>query len=357
MAKTKKKLPRWQKIVMILLGVTTALMLLFDYVLFNGIYIAPYRVTSQFVQLKSPKIPQSLNQLSIIYLSDIEYGSNFPTSKGQELFDEIVRLDPDVLLIGGDLFCGSESVTNSMREQMAKWLSSVPAPNGKFAVYGEQDLVDSDHSIAVDDVYYKSEVEVLDNESVLLSNRSRSGIRLGGLSLTADPQAAAASVSSDQYFLLMSHYPDNLLAVQDASITPDLALCGNSHGTQIDWPILGGYRIFEGSQQINRSRQPRLAFPYTITSGVGCIDIDARINAPVQFIHYTLISEADQNTPASSAPASMTEQASSAAQPQSEAAQDPAAADPLQEQQGQDDAAIADQPAAEDPAVQEQPVQ
>ena len=291
-----RKRMTWQKWVMLMLAAATALMLIFDAYLFQGIYIAPNRITSRYIQIEDEKIPSALDQVSVVFLSDIEYGEGFTKEKGNELFGQIAAIDPDILLIGGDLFAWDQPIDESLRNQMTQWISSIKAPLGKFAVYGEQDLVDSDHQISVNDIYAHAQVEILNNSSVLLSNHSADGIRLVGLAPDADPSAAAASVGEGQYTLLLSHYPDNMLTLEGSSLSADYALCGNSHGSQVRWPLIGDYATFPGSKQINRSKRRKTGFPYLITSGVGCIDIQARINSPVEFVHITLLSDAKDST-------------------------------------------------------------
>ncbi|WP_230267527.1 metallophosphoesterase [Allobaculum fili] len=296
----KRRQPLWLTISMWVIGIAVFCMTCLTLTLYNGIFVAPYQVHSNFSQIRSTKIPASLNQLSIVYLSDIEYGENFPVEKGDKLFDEIASLDPDVLLIGGDLFSKNAEVSGEMRDQMVNWISRVEAPSGKFAVYGEQDQTSMNRLLEVNDVYGRSQVEMLDNASVLLSNGSGSGIRLAGLGLQPDPEAIASTIPGDTYCLMLSHFPDNLLAVQNSSLRPDLALCGNSHGSQVKWPIFGNYRTVEGSTQINRSKSQKLSFPYTISSGIGCVDVPAKINSPVEYSYFTLVSgsKADDNAPA-----------------------------------------------------------
>lgn len=305
----KKRLPVWQKAVMLALAITTAIMLLFDTALYRGIFVTPNTITSRFIQLESDQIPAAMDQVSIVFISDLEYSSDFKTSTGDDLFRQIASLDPDILLIGGDFFSAEEAPTQSSRDLLTSWLSSIKAPLGKFAVYGEQDLCDTEHEVAVNDVCSRAQIELLSNSSVMLSNHSAQGVRLAGLQPQADLSALAGTLSDEQYTLLLSHYPDNLIGVQDAGLPVDYALAGNSHGSQIKWPLFGNYRLFEGSTTINRSKMRKLAFPYLITSGIGCIELPLRLNSPVEFVHITLLSGA---APAASKESSLASSPSSA---------------------------------------------
>lgn len=274
---------------MIVLGTMTALMFCFDIALYRAFFYNPQAITVQYRQIESQLIPASMSQVSVVYLTDIEYDAeNFGTEKGEALFEKVRSLNPDILLFGGDLFAWNAQLSDEVRGQMSSWISSVPAPLGKFAVYGEQDLTDENHRRIVDDVYHNAQVELINNTSVLLVNQSPEGIRLGGLNIDADPAALSASFLSGQFSLLLSHYPDNLLLAQSAGLHADYALAGNSHGTQINWPLFGGYKQFEGSKTINRNHRPNLNFDYEISNGIGCIDVQARLNSPVEILYLTL---------------------------------------------------------------------
>ncbi len=283
------RIPRWQKILMTFLGIVTALMICFDIALYRAFFYNPSHITTRYEEIVSPSIPEAMDQVSIVFLTDIEYDERYFTDqKADELFSSVRQLNPDVLLIGGDLFAYDADLSDPVREKMVNWLSSIQAPLGKFAVYGEQDLSSENHRLIVEDVYHKSQIELLNNSSVLLANQSTSGIRLGGLNIAADPNALSAAFVPDQFTLLVSHYPDNLLAASQSGLPVGFALAGNSHGTQIDWPLFGGYKEFTGSQTINRNHMSRLNFDYEISNGIGCIDVQARLNSPVEILYLTL---------------------------------------------------------------------
>lgn len=281
-------LPKWQKIVMSFLGVVTLLMVSFDVALYRAFFHNPNQIVTTYKQIRSPKIPASMNQVSIVYLTDIEYDDHFSTQKGDQLFAQVRALNPDIVLFGGDLFAWNANLNDEVRARMVSWIQSIPAPLGKFAVYGEQDLADENHRLIVNDVYSKGQVELLNNQSVLLANRSIDGIRLQGVGLEASMESLQATANSAQFQLLLSHYPDNLIPFSQSGIPLDYALCGNSHGTQINWPFFGGYKVFDGSRTINRNHLKKLNFPYVISSGIGCINVQARLNSPVEIIHFTL---------------------------------------------------------------------
>lgn len=197
-------------------------------------------------------------------------------------------MNPQILIFGGDLFEEGVEVTDEMKTQVSDWLAGIPAPLGKFAVLGEQDLTSPERLAQVQDVYRAGQVEIIDNTSRLVCNHTSAGIRLIGISPQEDWNQALAGTSADQFNVLLSHYTDPFgsEAVTNAGI--DQALGGNSHGTQICYPIFGGYRSWPGSETINRAETTNVGFPYYISTGTGCIKVNARLNATPEIVYILL---------------------------------------------------------------------
>lgn len=274
-----------QKKLAALIVILTLGILSLDVAIYRAFYINPNHFRTTYQTIRSPKIPESMDQVSMVYISDLEYGSFSSPEQTDQIFTRIRELNPDLFIYGGDLFASDYTVTDADKDQMTAWLSAIPAPLGKFAVWGEQDLVNEGRMQNVSEICSRSEVEILDNTSRLVANQSRDGIRLCAFGLNLNPETALAGTSPDQFGLAVSHYPDNLLADAAASAPLDLALAGNAHGTQITWPIKGGYRLWPGSEKLNRADQKSLPFDYYLTSGLGCVNIKARLNAPVEIVY------------------------------------------------------------------------
>ena len=284
------RLPNWLKLMMGFMLFLMCLVLVFNFTLYRAFIYNPDHITVSYKQIRNETIPTSMSQVSAVFLTDIEYSEEyFSLDKAEALFAQVRKLNPDVLLIGGDLFAWNANLTDEVQKRMIDWLSSIPAPLGKFAVFGEQDESTETHQYIVEDVYLKSQVELLNNRSVLLANKSTQGIRLGGLDIQADPAPLVPVFQEDQFNLLLSHYPDNFIVAQNANLQASYGLSGNSHGTQINWPLLGGYKDFDGSLEINRNHEIKLNFPYLISNGIGCLDVQARLNSPVEILYLTFI--------------------------------------------------------------------
>ncbi len=284
-----KHMDTLQKRLIAVLAVLTCIAVFMAFSMYRAIYVNPGSLNTTALSWKNRDIPADMNDVSLVYFTDLEYGRYETHERAQKVFDRIQNMNPRVLIFGGDLFDADAEVTEEMKNQMIQWLSSIPAPLGKFAVLGEQDLVSPERLDLVRQIFNASQVEVIDNSSRLICNRTTAGIRLVGISPQEDWQAALQGVQSDQYTVLVSHYTDPFASEALESAGIDYALGGNSHGTQITYPILGGYRSWPGSETVNRSETTRIGFPYYISTGTGCIKVNARLNATPEIV-YILIS-------------------------------------------------------------------
>ncbi|MDO4466178.1 MAG: metallophosphoesterase [Bacillota bacterium] len=228
-----------------------------------------------------------MDNITIVYFSDLLYGELTPYETIKNTFNKIKKLNPDIIIFGGDLFDQNYSISKKDYQTISSLLDSMEAPLGKYAVYGETDLEES-HKTKVDDLFFKNNIEILDNTSIRVGNRSKKGIRFIGITNTQDIPKILESTSSEEFNILITHQPDSLLKEEFSLSFIDYALAGHSHSTQITYPILGGYESFLGSQSINRSHQSPTSFPYYITSGIGCTNTKFRFNATPEVCYFVL---------------------------------------------------------------------
>lgn len=248
--------------------------------------VEPDKLIVQYKTLQDTKIPESMNDVSIVYFTDLQYGKFENKKRANKLFDKIEHLDPDIIIFGGDLFDESCQMNQEDIDYITNKLSNINAPLGKFCVLGEKDEANND---IVRSILNQSQFEILENETILLSNQKSDGITLSALSNTPDPSKITAA--DTQYNLLVTHMPDTLINEELSTKFISLALCGHSHGTQITFPILGGYKSIDGAKSLNRSRAKKLSFPYIISSGVGCTHTNLRFMAKPEIYYFMLQSK------------------------------------------------------------------
>ena len=272
----------------IIISILLALLLIFDATFFYGMTITPNQLKVNYQTLKSELIPENMTDKTIVYFTDLQYGQFENKERTKKVFNQIKELNPDILIFGGDLFDTDTKLTKKNIEFIQSCLSSVEAPLGKYAVWGEKDTLDETRKSEISTLYKNAQVEVLDNSHVSLANQSKNGIRLIGFSNKKGVKSATENISNKTYNLLVTHQPDNLTSEKLASSSISYAMAGHAHATQITYPLLGPYRKEKGSTDLNLSNREDLSFPYLLSTGVGCTHVNVRYNAKPE-IHYFIL--------------------------------------------------------------------
>ncbi|MDD7280830.1 metallophosphoesterase [Floccifex sp.] len=248
--------------------------------IYRAFKVNPYQIEVNYTTLKSEQIPETMNDVTLVYFTDLQFGEFQKEKQTKKIFNKIKSLNPDVLLFGGDLIEEGYQINEDQIQFIVSEFNELECPLGKFAVYGEKDLNNS----VVSQIYSQSQIEVLSNSYTKITNGSASGIQLMGLTDNVD--FINQNASSQLYTLLMVHQPDLLLDCTSQAI--NYALAGHSHGTQVTVPIKGGYKDVKGATKLNRSNIENLPFNYLISTGVGCTNIQARLMAPAR-IEYIIL--------------------------------------------------------------------
>ena len=134
--------------------------------------VEPDKLIVQYKTLQDTKIPESMNDVSIVYFTDLQYGKFENKERTNKLFNKIEHLDPDILIFGGDLFDESSQMSQEDIDYITNKLSKINAPLGKFCVLGEKDEANND---IVRSILNQSQFEILENETILLTNQKSDG--------------------------------------------------------------------------------------------------------------------------------------------------------------------------------------
>lgn len=272
-----------QKRLLVVISLLTVFMVFIASSLFMAFTLNPDQLHVRYQTREDSKISQDSGTMSMVYFSDLQYGEFEDDERLKKLVDTLRQLDPDLLIFGGDLYDDQFTPTDASNQKLIEAFNQIEAPMGKFCVLGEKDQ-DETRSQAVQTVFNQSQFEILTNTSLRLGN----GIRLVGFSTTPD-YGVLSGISSQDYTIVVSHYPDVLLDESLKNVSISLGLAGHAHGTQLTYPFLGAYRKVEGATRLNRTQSASLPFDVVLSSGVGCTKVNARLNADPE-IHYFLLS-------------------------------------------------------------------
>ncbi|MBR0137958.1 MAG: metallophosphoesterase, partial [Erysipelotrichaceae bacterium] len=200
--------------------------------------------TISYHSLESDKLPKSFNDVSVMFLSDIEYGTYFNSDRLKKLESRLKNTACDIVIFGGDLFDRNYALNSDDIETITAFLKGISAPLGKFAILGDFDIGDPQKETVIRQILYDADFELLGQEPFHLHNQSESFITLTGISYTSSESIA-------DYFLPVSESTFNLAVIHGAKLYDsfpnnliDLTLCGHSHHVQIEYPFFGAYQQY-----------------------------------------------------------------------------------------------------------------
>ncbi|MEG2410782.1 MAG: metallophosphoesterase [Erysipelotrichaceae bacterium] len=264
-------------------------------VVFYGTYVSVERVSLNYQSITSSKIAPDLNNLQIAFVSDIHYNHFMNQERLKPMIDKLNKANPDLIIFGGDLFDHPElnMPTPEIQSEITNLLTSLKAPLGKFAILGEQDLMNENVKLMCEQILYNSDFEVISNRNIRIHRKSSASLSLVGIDslLGGAPnvEAAFTNVSDQDFVLCVSHAPDIISQLPMNTIS--LFLAGHSHGGQIRIPLIGPLNKIEGAKDyVSGSYQSKSAKIH-ISNGIGTTNSDIRIFAPAEILIYRLVSK------------------------------------------------------------------
>lgn len=224
------------------------------------------------------EIPKELEDMKIIFLSDIHYGP----ARNHEWLRMVVNMvnaqKPDLVLLGGDYV----EYHSSYVEPVIRELSNIDSTYGVYAVMGNHDYFRG--ADLMPEAIEKYGIKLLDNKNEYVKLND-GGFWLGGIAdpVYGNPDYTASSdgIRSDDFAILLSHTPDQVIDLDDGKF--DLALSGHTHGGQITlfglWapyvPSEYGNKYLSGTFNINGVK-------LLVSNGTGTFRFPFRWFAPAQ---------------------------------------------------------------------------
>lgn len=241
-------------------------------------FIEPSLLFTSHHTLAIHDLPKDFNNLCIVQISDLHDCSYLTQSFLLRISERVMRLKPDIIVFTGDLLSYSE-ITH--KELLQNFLSSLSAPLGCFAIFGNHDYREyvslddnglcrliKDHtppllrgfsrlfsskqptsdpevSYPIEEnkelraLYEKSGFEVLHNESRILK-KGTGRLNITGLgdimAMQCLPYLAFSNIDPRYPTIVLSHNPDSYSLLE--SYPGDLFLFGHTHGGQINLPYI-----------------------------------------------------------------------------------------------------------------------
>ncbi len=244
-------------------------------------YVEPRWVELSRRSAVLPGLPAHLDGMRVIHLTDIHASVAVPLTFVRRMIERINRLEPDVVVVTGDLV--TEDAT--WIDGVAAELGRLRSPHGTFAILGNHDYWTDGARISR--ALEREGIHHLRNESVRLGGAN--GLALLGIddhwTGNDDLDRAMAGIGDDDGKLLLMHSPDLAYPASEANI--DIALAGHTHGGQIRLPWYGSLVIpstfgFEqGWYTVEGTRM-------YVNRGLGTLPLRARILCRPEVLELTL---------------------------------------------------------------------
>lgn len=229
--------------------------------------------------MTSPKIADSLNNLKIAFISDLQFNHFMNQERLDKMIQEINSAKPDVLIFGGDLFDDPSTypVSDESKKSLIQSLKKLDIPYGKFAVLGEKD---HDDAIAesIGDILFQADFECLTNQSIQIRKDGSDFINLVGIDSMiggkSDIEKALSGINPELFTIVVTHASDIAPSLPVNGI--DLVLSGHSHGGQVQLPLIGPVETTQGSTKYEQGITTLNKTTILVTNGLGTTKKDIR---------------------------------------------------------------------------------
>jgi hypothetical protein len=188
------------------------------------------------LNLTIPKPTNGLEKLSVAFASDIHLGTVIGPRKTKKLVKKINRLQPDMILLGGDIV--DEDLAPVIRGDLGASLEQLSAPMGVYGITGNHEYIGG----AEEAVQYleahgitmiRDSVLAIQDELYLVGREDRDRPRFAGQGRKS-VQQLMENVDLKKPVILLDHQPFELDEKEQAGA--DLTLSGHTHHGQI-WPL------------------------------------------------------------------------------------------------------------------------
>lgn len=273
------KLKKKWKIIFLVILIIAILFIMLRIIGNMGIKVKEYKIINNNIG--------NFYGLKIVHITDLHYGMT-NEKKLKKLVNEINLTKPDIVLFTGDLVDKNTEYNKEIDNILIENLKNINATYGKYYVNGDEDLkyktfdsiMSSANFISVDDTY-----EIIYNEK-------NETIFLSGIS---PDKSLSTSIKENinlnkyNYKILLTHYPDSVDGVLKYNY--DLIASGHSLNGQVRLPFIGTIYKKEHAKKYYDSYYKLDNTNLYISSGIGNLTINIRLNNPPSFNLYRIVNE------------------------------------------------------------------
>lgn len=245
----------------------------------NGVgRIRQYEITSN-------ALPAEFDSLTIAFVSDIHYPSKFTRKRLGRMISKLRRLQPDMLMLGGDYVTSDEYIN-----ELFDSICAIQFPYGIYAVLGNHEF---SRASKIEQAMHEKEIILLADEIYPIVVDSAEiyviGVR-NPFKIDKMSQHLSESVPDSAFKILLAHTPDY---AQDTETSANLVLSGHTHGGQVS--ILGLYTPVKntryGTRFLRGLNYTDKGVPVITTNGVGTSRRKIRFCVPSEIVIINLFTE------------------------------------------------------------------
>lgn len=246
----------------------------------------------------------NIDELNIVLISDLHIGYNIGIKQIQDMANKINNLNPDVVILAGDIFDNEyEAIENP--QEIVKILNSIKSKYGKYTVLGNHDIqenilmgftfnwgIKKKINAQADERMIKfindSGFELLYDSYKLIENSvyiyGRPDLHKNNFGNTSrkNPSEITSQLDLDKTIICVDHEPGEINELQKAGV--DLDLSGHTHNGQV-WPGTLTINLFWKNAYGKKQFKDMTSI---VTSGVGLFGINMRTGCIPEIVNIKL---------------------------------------------------------------------
>ncbi len=252
-------------------------------------HIEPFALKTERLELNSPAVSEKADGLRILVFADTHFGEYYNEGNFEAVLAAIAEEKPDLVLFLGDLIDHYHEYTETKNaEEISTMLSSISAPLGKYAVFGNHDYGGGAER-TYRDIMEAGGFSVLVNETAVLEDLDIQLIGIDDMLIGYGNPETARKAETGLYDIVLAHEPD--VADEILSYDFDLMLSGHTHGRQINIGLFDDYILppygrnyIQGLYDLSSEQDAKLY----VNAGIGMTKLPLRFRSAPELTLITL---------------------------------------------------------------------
>ena len=271
---SKKVKQRTGTIIAILIAIT----LIYGSVHTKNITVATYEV-------EIDKSVDDLSELNVVMMSDLHFGYMYDVKAAEKWVEKVNALNPDIVLIPGDIFDGDMHTFANQKETAAA-LRALDTTYGVFASLGNHDAgphFDEMRAFCKDAGFILLEDEAMPIDDRFYVAGMKDASPIGAQGTTRQPIAdVVREVDHKKPILLLDHQPNFLDEAKNAGV--DLVVSGHTHRGQ----IFPGRFLTNQLNEANYGYYQKDTLHAIVTSGIATWGPPIRIGTDAEIVQIQI---------------------------------------------------------------------